>query len=58
MAEVSSGDALRSLLANSYHFEFYVTDVDASYLICFNHHDFVIAWGTACPWLRQLKAAL
>lgn len=54
MFEVPSGEALESLLANTFHFEFYVTDLDASYLICFNHHDMLIGCGTARPWVERL----
>jgi hypothetical protein len=51
MFAVPSGPVLEQLLANSFGFEFYVTDRDASYLICFNHHDFLICWGSAKEWL-------
>jgi hypothetical protein len=54
MLDVPSGEALENLLANSYHFEFYVTDGDASYLICFNHHDMLICCGSARAWLEGL----
>jgi hypothetical protein len=54
IVEVPSGEALENLLANSYHFELYVTDVDASYLICFNHHDMLICCGSARAWLEGL----
>lgn len=54
MFGVPSGEALESLLANCSQFEFYVTDVDASYLICFNHHDFLICCGDARAWLEGL----
>src|SRR3712207_2762173 len=52
MFHVPSGPALESLLANSHGFEFYVTDMDASYLICFNHHDVLVCWGSARTWLE------
>ncbi len=54
MFDVPSGEALESLLANTFHFEFYVTDVDASYLICFNHHDMLIGCGSARAWVEGL----
>jgi len=34
--------------------EFYVCDQEASYLLCSNHHDFVIGWGTAAQWVSGL----
>ena len=36
--------------------EFYVSDEEASYLLCHNHHDFVIGWGTASRWVEVLQA--
>lgn len=53
MFHVPSGLALDTVLANSYHFEFYVTDMDATYLIGFNHHDFLVCCGTAKAWLKR-----
>jgi hypothetical protein len=53
MFQLPSGWALESLLANSYGFEFYVTDVETSYLISFNHHDVLSCWGSAQAWLEQ-----
>lgn len=38
-------------------FEFYLTDAEATYLLCFNHHDFLIAAGTAAQWLERHTAA-
>jgi hypothetical protein len=35
--------------------EFYVTDDARSYLLCFNHHQYLIAAGRAAPWLREVK---
>ncbi|MBN8741615.1 MAG: hypothetical protein J0H86_19065 [Xanthomonadaceae bacterium] len=34
--------------------EFYVCDEEASYLLCSNHHDFVIGWGAASAWVEAL----
>jgi hypothetical protein len=53
MFAVPSGRALNQLLANSPGFEFYVTDREVSYLICFNHHDVLICWGNAKDWLED-----
>ncbi|WP_315784526.1 hypothetical protein [Bradyrhizobium sp. SZCCHNPS1003] len=33
--------------------EFYVSDKDASYLLCCNHHDVVIGWGDAAGWVAR-----
>ena len=37
--------------------EFYVCGEDASYLLCHNHHDFVVGWGAASEWVQQLRNA-
>lgn len=38
-------------------FEFYLTDAGATYLLCFNHHDFLIAAGAAAGWLERYTTA-
>lgn len=53
MFHVPSGRALECLLANSHGFEFYVTDAGAGFLICFNHHDVLLCWGSAKEWLER-----
>lgn len=50
--ELRSGDDLELLLGETIGYEFYVTDQAASYLLCFNHHDVLIAGGVAEAWLR------
>jgi hypothetical protein len=52
MFHVPSGASLDALLRNTCGFEFYVTDMDASYLICFNHHDVLVCCGSAREWLQ------
>lgn len=47
-----SGRDLGAVLDEMYLTEFYVTDDEATYLICFNHHDYLIAEGRAVGWLR------
>ena len=34
--------------------EFYVCDESASYLLCSNHHDVLIGWGSAKAWVEEL----
>jgi hypothetical protein len=48
------GSDLLRVLSDCPAMAFYVCDEDASYLLCSNHHDFVIGWGTASPWVEQL----
>ena len=51
---VASGGELMTVLGESYGYEFYVTDDRAEFLFCFNHHDYLIACGTAVSFLRQV----
>ena len=53
----SDGSDLLRVLGESPPLEFYVCDRDTSYLLCHNHHDFIIGWGTARPWVAGLSAA-
>lgn len=46
---------LNKLLSNTFHFVFYITNINVDYLLCFNEHDFIIASGKAKLWLRGLK---
>lgn len=55
MFEVPSGEALERLLEATTGFEFYVTDVGAAYLLCFNHHDVLLGCGSARGWLEALS---
>jgi hypothetical protein len=48
-----NGRDLVAVLEEMYLTEFYVTDDEATYLICFNHHDYLIAEGRAVGWLRH-----
>jgi hypothetical protein len=48
--EFPGGTRITPILEECPGFEFYVTDRQASYLICFNHHDFLIATGAAKDW--------
>lgn len=51
----AEGPELLEFLRETPHFEFYVCDPEATYLICFNHHDFVLGWGRSTTWVQQLK---
>ncbi|VIO66769.1 hypothetical protein [Bradyrhizobium ivorense] len=52
-----SGQDLLRVLKNCPPLEFYVCDEDASYLLCHNHHDFVVGWGRASQWVERLGNA-
>ncbi len=51
--EFEDGSEITAVIAECFRFEFYVTDDQYSFLICFNHHDFLIAAGQAHAWLIQ-----
>ena len=51
---ISNGDDLLRILAEASGFEFYVTDNKANFLLCHNHHDFVVGWGSAQKWVLHL----
>ncbi|MDX1993321.1 MAG: DUF6756 family protein [bacterium] len=40
-----------TVLEETQHFEFYLCDRSCTYLLCFNHHDYLIASGVAKDWL-------
>lgn len=50
-----NGSDLVKLLNNTFAFEFYITDEQYSYLICFNHHDCLIGCGNALTWIESLN---
>ncbi len=52
MFKINSEIDLDYILSETYGFEFYVTDYDCSYLICFNHHDILYGCGTICEFLK------
>jgi hypothetical protein len=53
--EFSSGQDLTAVLTESFLLEFYATD-GASYLLCFNHHDYLIGAGAAAGWIERIIA--
>lgn len=46
---------LTEVLGECFGFVFYITDDDASYLLSFNDHDYVIASGKAKKWLEEYE---
>lgn len=50
----NSGADVVAVLAESTGFEFYLTDDAESFLLAFNHHDYLSAAGKAVGWLRDL----
>lgn len=52
-----SGHDLFRVLSECPAVEFYVCDLEASYLLCCNHHDCLIGWGVAVAWVHGLVAS-
>jgi hypothetical protein len=46
-----NGSQAMDVLDESFGFEFYITNEDVEYIICHNHHDYLIATGDAVSWL-------
>lgn len=55
MYKIKNGVDLNYLLSETSGFEFYITDLNYSYLICFNHHDILYGCGNAIKWIDSLK---
>lgn len=51
---LKNGETLYKILAEMYGFEFYLTDFDATYMICFNHHNCLLGCGIAKEWVESL----
>lgn len=49
---IERGRALVRVLDEVHRSELYVTDEAGSFMLCFNHHDFLIAGGRAANWLK------
>lgn len=48
-----SGSDLVAVLDECHRSEFYVTDDEVTYLLCFNHHDYLIGQGLAASWVSE-----
>lgn len=56
--ELPGGVELTTCLRECPGFEFFVVDQSLDFVLCFNHHDHVVAAGTAVPLLRGRAAAM
>ena len=52
---ISNGAELQKILEESFGFEFYITDRNLSYLLCFNHHDILYGLGKAKDWVKEVE---
>ena len=50
--EFTSGGELERLLSETPHFDVFVTDRPASFLLVFDHEDNLVGYGTAADWVR------
>ncbi len=55
MFKIKNGADLYYLLSETSGYEFYITDLNCSYLICFNHHDILYGCGNAVNWIYGRK---
>lgn len=51
---IRNGSDLHSLLYEMFGFEFYITNFETDYVLCFNHHDCLVGCGTAKAWIEEL----
>ena len=47
------GEEVASVLPESYYSDIYLTDPDATYLLCHDHEDGFYVTGTAVRWIRE-----
>jgi hypothetical protein len=52
--EFSYGNEVIPVLQECDDFEYYMTNESYEYFVCFNHHDALMAAGSALPWLESL----
>lgn len=50
-----NGNDLDYLLSETYGFEFYITNRECAYLLCFNHHNILYGCGDAENWIKNHK---
>ncbi len=55
MWRFSSGDDVLKVLRECPALEIYITRPDASFVLCHNHHDYLIGVGASKPWLQELS---
>ena len=55
MLLIQSGDDLHYILSETFGFEFYITDIQCSYLLCYSHHNILYGCGKAGEWLKNIE---
>lgn len=49
---------LVAVLAETFGFEFYLSDEECSFVVAFNHHDYLIGAGAATDWVENIPEKL
>ena len=52
---ISNGNELQKLLDEMFGFEFYITNFETDYLLCFNHHDCLLGCEKKKKWIESLN---
>ena len=52
---INSGDDLDYILSETCGFEFYITNLECLYLLCFSHHDILYGCGLAYDWIQHIN---
>lgn len=55
---IQSGNDLNYVLSETCGFEFYITNKQCSYLLCFTHHNILYGCGIAEKWIKILKSSI
>ena len=50
-----SGDMLARVFKNAPALQFYITDSEASFILCYNDHEYLIGVGACKKWLEKLE---
>ena len=53
--QFKSGEDLRIVLRECPGFEFYATNENVEYVLCHNHHDYLIGVGACASWISTLN---
>ena len=51
---VRNGPELNAIIGECPLFEYFVTDDSRTYLLCHNHHDYLIGAGNAANWVERM----
>ncbi len=49
------GGVLTDVFANCFRFTFYITNIENTFLLAYNDHDYLIASGEAIRWIEDME---